>query len=136
MYELGMRHITVSFHSFSDARHVSNRRKTTASRCIVAFRTGPPASDLRNLVSIGTKRGVYVISAKCESRYSNAVAIGGSRATQPKEIVMFEKLSVGQTLVSGIGALLISTVFVLSAVSATDVCIDYSEPRAAILSYA
>jgi flagellar biosynthesis component FlhA len=53
-----------------------------------------------------------------------------------KEIVMFAKLSLGQTLVSGIGALLISTVFVLSAVSATDVRIDHAGPRAAMLSYA
>jgi hypothetical protein len=59
-----------------------------------------------------------------------------SRATQHKEIVMFAKLSLGQTLVSGIGALLISTVFVLSAVSATDVRIDHAGPRAAMLSYA
>ena len=49
---------------------------------------------------------------------------------------MFAKLSVGQTLVSGIGAFLISTVFVLSAVSATDVRIDHAQPRAAILAYA
>ena len=49
---------------------------------------------------------------------------------------MFAKLSVGQTLVSGIGALLLSTVFVLSAVSATDVRIDHAGPRAAMLSYA
>jgi hypothetical protein len=90
----------------------------------------------RFILPIGTKRGVYVISARCGSHYFRAVAIGGAGPPQHKEIVMFAKLSLGQTLVSGIGALLISTVFVLSAVSATDVRIDHAGPRAAMLSYA
>jgi hypothetical protein len=67
---------------------------------------------------------------------SMAVAIAGAAPRSLKEKVMFAKLSVGQTLVSGIGALLISTVFVLLAVSATDVRIDHAQPRAATLSFA